>query len=241
MELAMGYQGGEGAFLAFVRGYGLDLDEMAGHVSESCESEDWQRAEMAYARRSGSAAGLSEREWCACNVLKTLWRRAHPAISGLWQGIEQAVKAVLSGKMASCIAGRLTFRLISGYLVAMLPSGRFVCYPAARLTPRGGLFEYYGQIQTTRRWDFIRSYSGKVTENVTQATARDILAESMPLAEEKGYRIVLSVHDELITETPDSPEFSAEKLSGIMTTAPAWAEDLPLSAAGFEAYRYRKD
>ena len=63
----------------------------------------------------------------------------------------------------------------------------------------------------------------------------------MPLAEEKGYRIVLSVHDELITETPDSPEFSAEKLSGIMTTAPAWAEDLPLSAAGFEAYRYRKD
>lgn len=241
MELAMGYQGGEGAFLAFVRGYGLDLDEMAGHVSESCESEDWERAELAYARRSGSAAGLSEREWCACNVLKTLWRRAHPAISGLWQSIELAIKAVLSGKMQSCIAGRLTFRLISGYLVAKLPSGRFVCYPAARLTPRGGLFEYYGQIQTTRRWDFIRSYSGKVTENLTQATARDILAESMPLAEEKGYRIVLSVHDELITETPDSPEFSAEKLSGIMTTAPAWAEGLPLSAAGFEAYRYRKD
>lgn len=241
MELAMGYQGGEGAFLAFVRGYGLDLDEMAGHVSESCESEDWERAELAYARRSGSAAGLSEREWCACNVLKTLWRRAHPAISGLWSSIGEAVKNVLSGVTASATAGRLRFRKVAGYLVAELPSGRYVCYPAARLTPRGGLFEYYGQIQTTRRWDFIRSYSGKVTENLTQATARDILAESMSGIESAGYQIVLSVHDELITETPDSPEFSAGRLSELMTARPFWAQDLPLSAAGFEAYRYRKD
>lgn len=241
MELAMGYQGGEGAFLAFVRGYGLDLSEMAGHVRESCAPADWQYARSQYLRRSGSAAGLSEPEWCACNVLKTLWRRAHPAISGLWSSIGEAVKSVLSGVTASATAGRLRFRKVGGYLVAELPSGRYVCYPAARLAARGALFEYYGQIQTTRRWDFIRSYSGKVTENLTQATARDILAESMSGIEAAGYQIVLSVHDELITETPDSPEFSADRLSELMTARPFWAQDLPLSAAGFEAYRYRKD
>ena len=59
--------------------------------------------------------------------------------------------------------------------------------------------------------------------------------------EDAGYQIVLSVHDELITETPDSPEFSADRLSELMTARPFWAQDLPLSAAGFEAYRYRKD
>ena len=71
--------------------------------------------------------------------------------------------------------------------------------------------------------------------------ARDVLVSSMPVAEALGYEIVLSVHDELITEAPDSPEYTAAELSQIMSTAPAWASDLPLNAAGFEAYRYKKD
>ena len=63
----------------------------------------------------------------------------------------------------------------------------------------------------------------------------------MPAIEEAGYHIVLSVHDELITETPDTPAFSEAALAAMMSTAPKWAEGLPLSAAGFEGYRYRKD
>ena len=63
----------------------------------------------------------------------------------------------------------------------------------------------------------------------------------MPAIEAAGYKVVLSVHDELITECPDTPEYSAEHLSRLMSTAPAWASDLPLAAAGFEAYRYKKD
>ena len=79
-----------------------------------------------------------------------------------------------------------------------------------------------------------------LAENVTQAVARDILASAMPVAEEEGYKIVLSVHDELICETPDNDTFHMEHLARIMSTNPPWAEGLPLAAAGFETHRYRK-
>ena len=71
--------------------------------------------------------------------------------------------------------------------------------------------------------------------------SRDVLASSMPPIEAAGYAIVLSVHDELIAEAPDSPEFNADHLASLMATNPKWADGLPLAAAGFEAYRYKKD
>lgn len=77
-------------------------------------------------------------------------------------------------------------------------------------------------------------------ENATQAFARDVLAYNMPAIEQAGYEIVLSVHDELLTETPDDARFSAGELARMMATPPAWAKDIPLAAAGFETYRYRK-
>jgi DNA polymerase len=63
----------------------------------------------------------------------------------------------------------------------------------------------------------------------------------MPKAEAAGYPIVLTVHDELLTEPVDSDEFSAAGLGDLMSEVPAWAQGLPLAAAGFEGYRYRKD
>lgn len=80
-----------------------------------------------------------------------------------------------------------------------------------------------------------------IVHNCTQAVARDVLASNLKRVEEAGYKIVLSVHDELITEAPDSPEYYADELASFMATPPDWAKDLPLSAAGFEAYRYKKD
>lgn len=77
-------------------------------------------------------------------------------------------------------------------------------------------------------------------ENATQAFARDVLAYNMPAIEAKGYEIVLSVHDELLTETPDDERFSADELARLMAAVPAWARGIPLAAAGFETYRYRK-
>lgn len=244
MELAMGYQGGVGAFATFARGYGVDLSEMARHVRDSCSADDWRSASQAFAR-AGGATDLGADEWTACEVIKRLWRRAHPAITGFWADADSAVKQVLAGLTPCASAGRVAFRRCGTYLVATLPSGRPVCYPAARLpadmSSGGCAFEYYGQIQATRRWDYIRTYAGKIAENLTQACARDVLASALPAAEAAGYKTVLSVHDELITEVPDDPCFSAAGLAAIMSSVPSWAEGLPLSAAGFAAYRYKKD
>lgn len=78
-------------------------------------------------------------------------------------------------------------------------------------------------------------------ENWTQASARDVMADRMPHIDASGYEIVLSVHDELLTETPDTDEYSSDALAAMMATNPAWATGLPLAAAGFETTRYRKD
>ncbi len=87
-----------------------------------------------------------------------------------------------------------------------------------------------------------KTYGGKLVENVTQAVARDILAAAMPIIEKAGYEIVLSIHDEIISEAPNTPEFNTEHLSQLLASCPSWANGLPLAAAGFEeADRYRKD
>jgi DNA polymerase len=67
------------------------------------------------------------------------------------------------------------------------------------------------------------------------------MAGGMPRAEAAGYEIVLTVHDELVTETPDQEQFSAEHLAELMCQPAAWHAGLPLAAAGFETTRYRKD
>jgi DNA polymerase len=78
-------------------------------------------------------------------------------------------------------------------------------------------------------------------ENIVQAIARDVLGYNMPAIEEHGFDIVLSVHDELLTETPDKDLWNHHRLAALMSNVPPWAEGLPLSAAGFETTRYRKD
>ena len=106
---------------------------------------------------------------------------------------------------------------------------------------RGGQITYEGIDQYTRQWKRIKTYGGKLAENFTQAFARDVMAWNMPAIEDAGYEIVLTVHDEVVTETPDSEDFNAEQLSAMLATNPPWSDGLPLAAAGFEAYRYRKD
>ena len=63
----------------------------------------------------------------------------------------------------------------------------------------------------------------------------------MHAIEQAGYDIVLTVHDEVICEAPDTDEFTPKHLSSLLATNPPWADSLPLAAGGFEAYRYRKD
>lgn len=246
LELSLGYQGGVPAFLNFASIYGLDLDELAVHTREAIEPKFWHEAADAYEwfKSKGLTVGLKPDTFIACEAIKRAWRSAHPAIVNLWSKCDEGSRSMAAHGKGCVRAGKVLLgRKSAGYGALLLPSGRYVCYPGAREAKpdERATFVYYGINQYTRKWSEIRSYGGKVVENACQAIARDVLASTMPAIEAAGYKVVLSVHDELITECPDTPEYSAEHLSRLMSTAPAWASDLPLAAAGFEAYRYKKD
>ena len=138
------------------------------------------------------------------------------------------------------------------WLKIELPSGRIMSYPGIALSVTTEIDEdtgkkrtstrikYQGENQTTRQWGFQYTYGGKLTENIVQALCRDILAWSMPGVEAAGYEIVLSVHDELITEVPDTEDYTTEELCALMCDLPIWAKGFPLAAEGDIMYRYRK-
>lgn len=138
------------------------------------------------------------------------------------------------------------------WLKIELPSGRIMSYPGIALSVTTEIDEdtgkkrtstrikYQGENQTTRQLGFQYTYGGKLTENIVQALCRDILAWSMPGVEAAGYEIVLSVHDELITEVPDTDDYTTEELCALMCDLPVWAKGFPLAAEGDCMYRYRK-
>lgn len=138
------------------------------------------------------------------------------------------------------------------WLKIELPSGRIMSYPGIALSVTTEVDEdtgkkrtstrikYQGENQTTRQWGFQYTYGGKLTENIVQALCRDILAWSMPGVEAAGYEVVLSVHDELITEVPDTDDYTTEELCALMCDLPVWAKGFPLAAEGDIMYRYRK-
>ena len=173
------------------------------------------------------------------------WRDAHPNIRDLWYDMDAALKAATDNPKAVIPVGpRLvvdSMKLGSNYWLRIrLPSGRYLCYPNPQVDPISGKWSYMGVNQFTRKWERIKSYGGKAIENATQACAADILMHGMLLAEKNGYPPVMSVHDEIISETPNTEEFTVHELAALMTRNPAWADGLPLAAEGYEATRYRK-
>jgi len=242
-ELALGYEGGVGAFLTFAAAYGLDLDAMAeqaingidsGVMNEAIRAWEWHKKE----RRN--TFGLKRDTWLVCDSFKRSWRYAHPNISAWWSELKNTAISALTNPERAFVCRKVVMMKKGSWLLIKLPSGRFLCYPGARAEDDGRI-SYMGNNQYTRKWERLYTYGGKLAENITQAFSRDVLAYNMPKIESEGYEIVLSVHDEVITETPDSSEFNNEYLSKLLAANPEWAIDLPLAAAGFEAYRYKKD
>ena len=241
-ELALGYEGGVGAFLTFAAAYGLDLDAMAEQafnsidqsiMNEAIRSWEWHKKEKR------STFGLKKNTWLVCDSFKRSWRYAHPNIAAWWKELQQAAIDAINYPDTAFKCRKVTLIKKGSWLIIKLPSGRFLCYPSAKV--ENGKITYMGNNQYTRKWERLHTYGGKLSENITQAVARDVLAYNMPLIENTGYEICLTVHDEVITETPDLPDFNPDHLSSLLATNPIWASDLPLAAAGFESYRYKKD
>jgi DNA polymerase len=242
MELALGYSGGCGAFVTFAVAYGIDLDAMAKAAIGGIPAETLRAAEKGYqwALSKGMGYGLEPETWIVCDSFKRLWRDAHPNTVAFWDELEVAFRRAIEMPGKVFTARKISVVKNGNWVRLVLPSGRSLCYPSPKITD-GNKVSYMGLNQFSRQWCRLNTYSGKLAENVTQAASRDVFKAPVGTIVAAGYQIEIPVHDELITETPDDPRFSAEHLAALMSNNPVWAMGLPLAAAGFESYRYKKE
>ncbi|MGM9688186.1 MAG: DNA polymerase [Alloprevotella sp.] len=175
------------------------------------------------------------------------WRTANPRIVKLWSVLERAaVRAIRTGDCVRVNRGiEVSHRW--GMLLVKLPSGRTICYPRARLGEetddgwRGDheVIEYEGVNQTTKKWGTIRTYGGKLAENVVQAIARDILGTVIIRAERAGLGIVFHIHDEIVVEAEAGQ--TLEEVEALFGKPIDWCPGLPLKGAGYSTPYYLKD
>jgi DNA polymerase len=241
MELAFGYQGGVGAWITFAKAYGIDLEELAKRAFHTIPNDTLTASNdflIWHKSKKNPMHGLSDRAFLVCDSFKRLWRIEHNHIQEYWDTINKTTVTAIQRPGHTLICGYHKIRRDGDWLRISLPSGRYLCYPHPKI--EDNKISYMGVNQFSRKWERLTTYGGKLVENITQAVARDILAAGMTNAEEKGYEIILTVHDEIIAEVPNSPEFTQKHLSELMSQVPIWAAGLPLAAKGFETNRYQK-
>ena len=192
----------------------------------------------------GSKMGLTEREE---KEIIQKWRDANPRIVKFWATVEAAtIKALKTGESTTIHRG-IEVAKRWGMLTITLPSGRIVCYPRARIGTEYGdswrgdheIIEYEGLNQNTKKWETIRTYGGKLTENIVQSVARDILGIVILRAEAAGLKIVFHIHDEIVVEA--EPGQTLQDVESIFSKPINWCRDLPLKGAGYTTPYYLKD
>ncbi|WP_100065007.1 DNA polymerase [Miniphocaeibacter massiliensis] len=182
--------------------------------------------------------GLNEEE---LQDIVDSWRSANPNIVKLWWDIDTVIKRVIKSRSKEKF-NKLVFSYEKGILFIRLPSGRNLSY----VKPRIGVNRFAGESITYEgtivgnKWGRIESYGGKFVENIVQGVSRDILAEAMLRLENKGFHIVMHVHDEVVIEIEENKS-SIEEVNQVMRVVPDWADGLVLDADGFECKFYQKD
>ena len=169
------------------------------------------------------------------------WREASPHICMLWKTFDRMVsRAVKMPGRPMTGPKDMTFTVRNDVLEVRLPSARKLIYQHPRYEDRD--FMYDGLNQTTRHWEPIKTWGGKMTENIVQAIARDCLALAIDRMAVGGYTPVMHIHDEVVVEVPSaSREDHLKAIEAIMAEPIPWAEGLELTAAGFTADYYQKD
>jgi len=208
--LALGYQGWVGAWDSMASNYGVNLPEE-------------QVKEIILA-----------------------WRAKRPKVVAFWANVETCAISAIKNPNKAYKYGCVSFGMRGSTLYCKLPSGRFLKYTQAQTefikTPYGvekEVVTYMGVDSFTKKYTRLKSYGGKLTENITQAISRDILAFSMLTVESEGYPVVMHVHDEVVCEI-DEAVGSLKQFEELMAMTPYWAEGLPLRAEGWRGKRYRK-
>lgn len=173
--------------------------------------------------------------------LVSQWRNSNPHITKFWWDVDAAaVKAVK--ERTEVAMGNLCFTYRSGILFVTLPSGRKLSYIKPRMTQNrfGRESLSYEGVGESKKWMRIETYGPKLVENIVQATARDLLALAMLRLRNRGFDIVMHIHDEAVLEVPEGVS-GVEEICQIMSEQPDWAAGLPLRADGYECAFYKKD
>lgn len=221
-ELALGYQGGVSAMRRMDTGHNLDDlsdDEVKGIVDR--------------------------------------WRETNSMIRDLWNIVDSAAVTVITNGGAQTIRSETTDAVITlaceldvitgtRYMTILLPSGRKLYYPSPEIgVNRWGnpSVSYMGQNQTTKRWERVETYGGKLVENIVQAIARDCLAIAIENLEAQGLHVVFHIHDEVVIDTPAwaDEDTMLDTVTKIMTKPIPWAQMLPLNADGWVDKFFKKD
>lgn len=221
-ELALGYQGGVSAMRRMDTGHNLDDlsdDEVKGIVDR--------------------------------------WRETNSMIRDLWNIVDSAAVTVITNGGAQTIRSETTDAVITlaceldvitgtRYMTILLPSGRKLYYPSPEIgVNRWGnpSVSYMGQNQTTKRWERVETYGGKLVENIVQAIARDCLAIAIENLEAQGLHAVFHIHDEVVIDTPAwaDEDTMLDTVTKIMTKPIPWAQMLPLNADGWVDKYFKKD
>jgi DNA polymerase len=209
--LGLGYQMGAPKFQATCALYGMDVsDELAARVVATYREKYWRVRDM-------------------------------------WQEQQEAAMEAVLHRGRRVRAGRVRWFVAGDYLYCELPSGRRLAYPEPRVmdwpTSWGQdkmAMTFTGINPYSRQWQRRAAYGGLLVENITQACARDLMAHAMMQCDAQGtYELVLSVHDELISET-DIGVGSVQEFLTLLTKPPVWALDCPIEAEGFCCTRYKK-
>ena len=243
-ELSCGFQGGARAAAKMAANYGLKLEPALPAVTASATKYNLEKAHESWDSR-GKSSGMTEEAWLAAELIKLAWRDANPKIVQFWYDLENAALDAVAapGQVIPC--GPVAYVKKGSFLFCRLPSGRVLTYPYARIesvkTPWGRkeAVVYKTVDGYTRNWCDKAFYGGLGAENVTQATARDVMAEAMLRASAAGYPLIITIHDELVGEV-DIGFGSLEEFLELLCELPSWAKGLPIAADGWRGPRYRK-
>lgn len=260
--LALGYQGGFGAFQTMASAYNVDMTEAYAPLMQVATEKQIAMSETLWKKYQTKFPDttVTREIFLASDLTKRLWREANPAIVEYWYNLEgAAMSAILDpGTVYEVkIPGNNSHRHIQfvksgSFLWCRLPSGRKICYPFAVINEiippweedeenpqKKPAMRYKGVNSVTRVWEKETAYGGLLAENITQAVARDFLVHGIHQAENNGYPVTFHVHDELVTEVPI--EFgSVKELEQLITEPPEWGVDCPIAAEGWRGRRYRK-
>lgn len=276
-ELALGYQGGAGAYVDMGKNYGLKIETLVPIVYAATDAATWETWRQRYDQ---AITDLPVDHWIACKIIVKAWRTANSRIVQCWWDLQDAAVQAMAepGNIISVLNGRVHYLFNRGFLWLSLPVGRTIAYAhpelrsvkqdiyedengnkidasnysarevEARVRSGEWRFAYqrtkrtvlYEGFESERRvWARQALYGGMQFNHVVQGTARDVIVENMLDAEDAGYPCVLTVHDELVAETPEWFG-NAEEMKKIMTRPLPWLPGAPLAAKTWEGLRYEK-